>query len=610
MTVVDSSFERNRMRWLLPGLMALGVAVINALPHLMIPLYLKGESYTPLVWRNVDDISYDETFYAIPIRQILTGDLLPGDSQLWEHRQALAAFGVLPYWLYAVLAKMSGGLENAFILGDVIFPATMVILIYLFAQKLASPITALALAVTVVLGSYQLFVLPGYGLNLSAWLNRFMPATNRYPLGYYVRFPSMQLVGPLFMASLLVLTELLKDAQRRWLVLSALLIAASFYSYFHLYTLWPAILISLLALIGRRKNVNVGKRLVWLGIGVAGLIVPFVWQFILFRASPYYLNFAARLGWSHETNFSLDIFFLFVTVLAAWRLRFAPTLERQVVFASLLGMMLVSTQQYFTGVGLFPYHYYLIAGLPLSAVVSADVLTTLADRFQRRRLSAFAASAAILLIGAWATLYVLGYAELFATRFALPAATRRAFAFLQNQTLPNSVVGSFSLETATLLSVHTHNSVLIPNTCPMCTVATDDEIIERVSVMGAILDLSERWFDEPFSQDRWLPFVFPEKDRLAFEQQVWGFTLFFYRFFYQPVQPAPPEFMAQIRTRYQWWQQQPRNELYEAFCLNYIWSDAYEQSVGTVDLAKERAITLIYTDADVTLYRVNQPSCH
>ncbi|MEK6757843.1 MAG: hypothetical protein AABX88_01825 [Nanoarchaeota archaeon] len=128
------------------------IALTTSLPHLY--GFLKyGRQYTPFNLYENNQYQRDELYaYAAQVQQVLKGHFV-GDAYIWEHRNSPSPFlsefiSILPI---AVLTLLLGSVAFAFIASDIIFPAILFLLIYLFLKSDYSKMLSLSAAGAVVL---------------------------------------------------------------------------------------------------------------------------------------------------------------------------------------------------------------------------------------------------------------------------------------------------------------------------------------------------------------------------------------------------------------------------------------------------------------------------
>jgi len=132
---------------------ALLVGLVLSFYHWAIPNLWQVKNYSPLVLnQNSPSFAVDETFYyGSKVRKILNGRW-PDGAETGE------AVGVISM---AILAKISGGIDKAFILADFIFPAlTFLILAYLLNLWLKNRLLALTATLFVLTFYHYLTYFP------------------------------------------------------------------------------------------------------------------------------------------------------------------------------------------------------------------------------------------------------------------------------------------------------------------------------------------------------------------------------------------------------------------------------------------------------------------
>lgn len=90
-----------------------------------------------------------------------------------------------------------------------------------------------------------------------------------------------------------------------------------------------------------------------------------------------------------------------------------------------------------------------------------------------------------------------------AEHYALPDAQLAAFAWLNEYTEQNDVVGTLSHETNDQIILHTHNRVFFPN--GINTLATDEEIWSRYLALHALVGIPEAYIEASLQPDTFWP---------------------------------------------------------------------------------------------------------
>lgn len=128
------------------------IAITTFSPHLY--GYLKFHTqYTPFSLYEKNQYQRDELYaYAAQVQQVLKGNFI-GDTYIWENRNSSSPFfsefiSVLPI---VFLSLLLGSVKTAFAVSDLIFPATLFFIIYLFLKSEYPRIFSILAAASVVL---------------------------------------------------------------------------------------------------------------------------------------------------------------------------------------------------------------------------------------------------------------------------------------------------------------------------------------------------------------------------------------------------------------------------------------------------------------------------
>src|SRR3990167_10419890 len=120
---------------MLPFLIIL-ISLIYGFPHVLLISRL-GVNYTPLALTGESRIARDEAFaYAPEVNYILKGHFFLKDAYVAEYSNYPTPFmgESAPSLVFALLAKLTGSVENAFIAADFIFPPIIFVLLYIITN--------------------------------------------------------------------------------------------------------------------------------------------------------------------------------------------------------------------------------------------------------------------------------------------------------------------------------------------------------------------------------------------------------------------------------------------------------------------------------------------
>lgn len=111
-------------------------ALVFSLHH-SLAAWKNGGDYTPFgASENVSAITLDEVSYAAPAEHLAVTGRFAAETDVYEHRALHANIPFIPTGILAALTLVSGNIERAFILSDVLFPPLLLLLFYMLSAGL------------------------------------------------------------------------------------------------------------------------------------------------------------------------------------------------------------------------------------------------------------------------------------------------------------------------------------------------------------------------------------------------------------------------------------------------------------------------------------------
>lgn len=462
----------------------IGVSLLFGLPHLLVPVILGGDKYSPLGGGSGSQpaIATEEVYtYASEVQEILEGKFPVRDTQLSEYKQTPSPFSgeTFPALFMAVLSKLTGSVERAFMVSDFLFPSISVFLVYLFCRKLGESkkfSVVVAVAAVVATDVISLFPYPkplwDFFVNLKGKDDFLFFSRNFHP----------QLSFLLFAGMMLAVIEAMEIGGRKRIIVAGGLIGVQFYTYFFSWTAVAGMLAILMVWQIWQRNWKLVKRIVWLSL--IGFIVssPYIWEMFQFRSLPMYQNFFLKNSLLARSFILVSSRYAILLGAAFWLTKKRRKIPLIVLMAVIMATILLpEAANLFLGRDPEGKHWIrrllMPLSFPLAAVVCDEVYRRQTCFKLKRR-----ASSALVLIG-------LGTIFLFGARVQILASERYARWF-HRQEDKQSLFNWFNLHGNAGEAVATLNSGLIAeipaftkldNAVPITTrsIATTEETLSR-----------------------------------------------------------------------------------------------------------------------------------
>ena len=639
---------------LLPSALAVVLALLFGLPHLLIPPQLLGRPYCPLVVDHASPLTKDETSYAKYVQRAAQGHWCPGDTQAREYQQDPAVLPPLPFALLGLVARLIG-VPRALILADFVLPPLLGLLVWLLAWRLTrGPIAAtLAAVLVLVWAEFPVHLIHGLTHPRQLPWSVLQFIWSRDGGGRFLqfsRFPHPQFSGVVLFAAMLGLERLVhggiqnsefriqKNGQPsrsihhssfriHHSVVAGVAVAANWYTDVFTATLVVAGAAGLLAMAALGRRWQVCGALLAAGAVALVLAAPALVHLGQVHASGLLARFGQRMMFEGET-FGVEkkvLLFLAAAVILAWRRReLWFVLAFWLAGTGLRALSLALGQEIQTG-------HWLTRGanllLPLIATIALvevhrgrsqepearshenDALTpalshaTASGRRERGRISRRIAAGALAV-----AILGLGFAlQIRASRhdpqaFTLDGDRWAALQWLQKNTPRDSAVLSADLGLSVLIPVYTHD--LVTAVVADSTYAPQEEVLRRYGVAAAVYRLRRPVLDRLLSGEAENQMVregeYPEVRWTGLESLYHGGA----------VQRQPrlrfslPE--AERRRVLALWEKMEREPVEQAlgrFRVDYLWYGPTEREWGQRDPGTLPGVREVFRQGEVVIYQ-------
>ena len=465
------------------------VSLIYGLPHIILFNKL-GENYNPLVISDKSPIARDEAFaYAPFVNYILKGHLFLKDAYVAEYANLPTPYlgETAPSIVFAVLAKLTGSIEQAFIAGDFIFPPIIFLLLYKLSSLFINhKLFATSVAFLTVISRDFIAVIP-YPHETFQYLTF---AEGQNYLLFFSRAFHPQLTFIFFISAILLTIKLLKNPKSLLAILAlGLVFGLLFYSYvFHwTYFFLTFSFIFLYNLI--KKNLPATRALF-----VSGAIALLIGSFYLYNAWQFSqlaqaFDFVAKTS-LHSLPLPLTLVrYLIITTIFLAIVKLKDHQSAVLFLALLSGVVISPLSKLVIGQDLETFHYLRRALMPLSTIALFIIIYYFLGR---KRI--FVTTISIVL---FFTALLLGVrTQLIATDkiqtvHVKDTQLETVFNWLGTNTPKDSVVGSLDTTFSSLLPTYTENYVYFPPTDR--TVTLTYEGVERYAILSNILGIDTNW---------------------------------------------------------------------------------------------------------------------
>jgi hypothetical protein len=596
-------------------IIALIVSISFGLPHILIPILQKGDSYTPLVVKNVSGLTWDETYlYAAKIKKVYDGNLICGDTDLVEYKNKLTPFPILPSIVLGLLSHITGSVERTFILGDFLFPTIIFFMFYLlFLQLTADRLVSVMGGAVIIFGYHFWNYFPFINvdnLRSIAWsiLNF---AGGKRPLELS-RLDTPQFSLILLVASVYFLFKAIREEKTLFSLLSGLLFGLLFYSYFYYWTFFGAgtIMLGCLHFI-RGEWRKLKKVVIALIIGMVISIPYWIW-FLDFRSLPWIKDIFLRGG------MSTGRILLIPETHIAWLMLFTIFYKKRddsfyLCVAFFIGGILCLNIQILTSYTIQQTHWIQRTNLLWLALMCIILLNRLiTSNYTRKRIAL-----SILTLRkqfykpfcAFMIFFFLCYGLYTHTRFAilnyknfmLPQDRQKIFKWLNRHTPIDSVVASCSLETNYLLPLYTHNRIFLP--AGIRTLASNEEILNRLFIIYKLYNVPPSYLAyilSGASESRYLRGDF-------LENETAGLIYLFHHTYYDGKKrryEMPLDLQKEIVNKYISFHNNIKKLLNKEYKLDYIILSNYERKISRGLRLEKLNVKKVYEQNDISIYQL------
>lgn len=473
---------------MLPFLIIL-ISLIYGFPHVLLISRL-GANYTPLALTGESRIARDEAFaYAPEVNYILKGHFFLKDAYVTEYANYPTPFmgESAPSLVFALLAKLTGSVENAFIAADFIFPPIIFVLLYIITNKFVkNKLYSAAVAFLTVIARDFIAVIP-FPHETFQYLTF---AEGQNYLLYFSRAFHPQLTFIFFSLSFIFLLKLINSSTSKKYILSlGLLSGILFYSYIFYWTYFAAFYLMVFAYFLIKKERKILTSLALSGSVALIIAIPYLYNIYKF----YQLNIAADfIAKSSLNNVPLPVtlfrYFLIATLLFLCVIKKEEKYKVFVIFI-LAGVLIAPVSKLILGQDLETFHYLRRALMPFATIAFfSSLYFVLKAQKTLFNILAFVILAAFTIFGFNVQAIASGKIQ---SAHVRDLNREEVFDWLRANTPKDSVVGSLNTDFESLIPAYTNNRVFFPPTDR--TITPTYEGVTRYTIVANLLGVSPDW---------------------------------------------------------------------------------------------------------------------
>lgn len=474
-------------RLILPLLVIL-TSFIYGLPHIILISKL-GSNYTPFTLSG-SPIARDEAYaYAPEVNYILKGHLFLKDPYVSEYSNHPTPFmgESAPSLIIALLAKLTGTVENAFIAADFIFPPIILVLFFIVVRMfIDSKLYSASVAFLTVISRDFVAVVP-FPHETLQYLTF---AEGQNYLLYFSRAFHPQITFIIFVLCFISFINLIKSpTKKRYTLSSGILFGLLFYSYIFYWTYFFVFYCFMFLYFIIKKERRTLLSLGWAGALAFVISTPYFSNVYQFYRLGIAADFVAK---SSLDNVSLPITLLryfFIATVMFLSTRKKETKFKIFVIFILAGVLIAPASKLIIGQDLETLHYLRRALMPF-ATIAIFLVLYIALKTKKNVLNALA----ILM---FLTFVIYGFNVQITATHKIQAAhikdlsREKVFHWLSASTKKDSVVGSVNTDFESLIPVYTQNRVFFPPADR--TITPTYEGVTRYTVLSNLLNINPNW---------------------------------------------------------------------------------------------------------------------
>lgn len=581
------------------------IAAIISLPYFLTPFFCQkaGLIYTsiPLAVQHAD-----HSLYMTIMRRIITGSNLLGDLNVYEMQGAANIWPILPFYLLSKLYLLAKDVNNLPLLSNFIFIPVLFLGLFVFFYRIsASKGLSIASSCCALLLSSLFFRSPWNWINPSYLVSFFSG-----PL-WFNRIVYPQISFLFLILFLIKSQEFFIDRNIKHLLPVGIIYSLSFYVYFYLWT-YISVFLCVLAVIMLIQREY--RAFLWLSLAILlslSFSIPLWVNIHKFTLLPESKDFLYRMGmfkvlfkeaiFTTAPNPFLIIFFIF--------LFFRRKKSYIFLFLATLTAYILSKAYLFIGLDFQFNHYVLFILAPLTPaliliifheiVISRTKLSNNPNKYFYIPLTAL-----ILLIGVViGVIYSCRYYPAFSIEKGIP----EAVSFLNKLGEKDKVILSVDPETNTRLAYLTGLYLYYPS--GQSSIISRAQLLQRAAKAYSFYEIDPRrvlnynrvinMYTEGLNDPIFKRFKLGSSGliKILLPQYYLFCVSSSYNFYRQEEVDREAIFQA-------YRQDQEKKVGLSPFKIDYIWQGSLERNFGKKDLLKEKDLTLIFNNQNISIFKV------
>lgn len=479
------------------------VSAIYGLPNIILASKIK-EDYKPLVVASGSPTARDEAFaYAPFVNFVNRGNLILKDTYSKEYASYSTPFTgeTVPAIVFALISQLTGSIDQAFIVGDFIFPAIIFLLCY-FLMKLfvKNSFYAASAAFIATVARDFIAVIP-YPHETLQYLT---VAENRNHFLYLSRAFHPQITLVFFMGAVISLIQLVKSPKSLKLQITlGLLTGILFYSYIFHWTYFVVVLGLTGIYLLLSKNFLAIRSLI-----ISGFIALTIGSYYFYSIYNFYnLSFAQDFidkSALHDLPLPITLArYMIIALLFAFLIKLKNYKSTIFFLVLLSGVMTPLISRFLIGQDLETFHYLRRALMPFATLALFIILYRYLKPQLLKRTFCILIIFYALFLGIKTQIVTSNNVASF---HIVNRDQEAVFAWLKSNSPKNSVVGSLNTDFNSLIPIYTHNYVYFPPTDR--TIMPTYEGVERFIVLSNLLGIETSVQKEILKKDLSYMFVY------------------------------------------------------------------------------------------------------
>lgn len=465
-------------------LLVLITSAIFSLNHI-IGLMKFGGNYSFFETLRIDAVNVEETYtYAPRVEELLTKkQIVVHDSYIYENRNKPSPFigETFPAYILLFLTKITGSVKNAFISSDIIFPAAIFFIIFLFVNRICNNFLGSLAAASVTIFCRDILLVLPYPRAVIDYLFFINKPTELLP---FARSFHPQVSFLLFLLYAIVMSLAIQKKQIKYACVSGILLGVLFYTYLFYWTTALISLFMLTFMFFLKKDNHLVKQLI-----VTIIIAGFIGSYYFFSMYAFNKLPEAKSFVEKSSNLRNYLFFVPALRFAIFAVFVAVFKKKKkshdYVFLILIvaAVILPDLTFYVLGRDLEGIHFVRRVLLPISSIY---LFLLLAEK-KKNNLNIFYIFIIILA-------FTFGAAtQIKSIRYHLQYYKRsedetNLINFLNKKISSNQVIASFDPSINLLLPAVTSHYVYLPMS--NMTLSSPEEEVERTIILASIMGLN------------------------------------------------------------------------------------------------------------------------